>query len=90
MFTLHPHCYCLCSCLEHHSLNLIVSCYFLINPPLASRVVIRILKIYLDTSKHLAGDDAGEFEDLLNGEGLTLYANKTEVDSYTEKMYGAL
>ena len=43
--------FCFVLFFEHHSLNLIVSCYFLINPPLASRVVTRILKIYLDTSK---------------------------------------
>lgn len=45
-------------------------------------------KTYIKIPKDLAGDDTAEFEDLLNGEALSLYANKTQVNTYTEKMYG--
>lgn len=45
-------------------------------------------KTYIKASKDLASGDTDEFEDVLSGEALNLYANKTEVDSYTEKMYG--
>ena len=45
-------------------------------------------KTYIKVSKDLAPSDTDEFEDVLSGEALSLYANKKEVDSYTEKMYG--
>ena len=45
-------------------------------------------KTYIKIPKDLAGDDTAEFEDLLNGEALSLYANKTLVNTYTEKIYG--
>ncbi len=45
-------------------------------------------KTYIKIPKDVAGDDTAEFEDLLNGEALSLYANKKQVGSYTEKMYG--
>ena len=45
-------------------------------------------KTYIKISKDLAPSDTDEFEDVLSGEALSLYANKKEVDSYTEKMYG--
>lgn len=45
-------------------------------------------KTYVKVSKDLAADETGEFEDVFTGEALNLYADKTEVSSYTEKMYG--
>ena len=42
----------------------------------------------MKVSKDLATDDSGEFDSVMNGEALNLYANKKEVNSYTEKMYG--
>lgn len=46
-------------------------------------------KTYVKFPKDLAGEEnADEFEALLTGEAYNLYANKKEVDSYTEKMYG--
>ena len=44
-------------------------------------------KTYIKVPKDAAGDTS-EFEDVLSGEALSLYANKKEVGSYTEKMYG--
>ena len=46
-------------------------------------------KTYVKFPKDLAGqENADEFESLFTGEAYNLYANKKEVDSYTEKMYG--
>ncbi len=45
-------------------------------------------KTYIKIPKDIASGDTDEFEDILSGEALTLYAGKKEVDSYTEKMYG--
>lgn len=45
-------------------------------------------KTYFKIPKDLGSADTEEFEDVLSGEALTLYANKKEVGSYTEKMYG--
>ena len=48
-------------------------------------------KSYAKVSKDLVSDDAEnaeDFEDLLSGDAFNLYANKTVVDTYTEKMYG--
>ena len=48
-------------------------------------------KTYAKVSKELVKDetaDSGEFDDLLTGDVFNLYANKNEVDTYTEKMYG--
>ena len=44
-------------------------------------------KTYIKVPKDAAGDTS-EFEDVLSGEALSLYANKKEIGSYTEKMYG--
>lgn len=48
-------------------------------------------KTYAKVSKELVEDeaaDSGEFDDLLTGDVFNLYANKKEIDTYTEKMYG--
>ena len=48
-------------------------------------------KSYAKVAKELVSEDsenAEEFEDLLSGDAFNLYANKTVVDTYTEKMYG--
>lgn len=46
-------------------------------------------KTYVKFPKELADqENADEFEALFTGEAYNLYANKKEVDSYTEKMYG--
>lgn len=48
-------------------------------------------KTYTKVSKSLIAeksDETEDFEDLLSGDAFNLYANKTQVDSYTEKMYG--
>lgn len=48
-------------------------------------------KTYMKVSKDLIEEEngnTGEFDDLLNGDVFNLYASKTEVDTYTEKMYG--
>ncbi len=45
-------------------------------------------KTYLKISKDIASGDTDEFEDVLSGEALSLYASKKQVDSYSEKMYG--
>lgn len=45
-------------------------------------------KSYIKVSKELANDESGEFDGILNGDSLSLYAGKEKVDSYTEKMYG--
>lgn len=46
-------------------------------------------KTYVKIPKDLAGEEnAEEFEALFTGEAYNLYANKKEIDSYTEKMYG--
>lgn len=48
-------------------------------------------KTYAKISRDLVEEengDTGEFDDLLTGDVFNLYANKTEVDTYTEKMYG--
>ena len=44
-------------------------------------------KTCIKVPKDAAGDTS-EFEDVLSGEALSLYANKKEIGSYTEKMYG--
>lgn len=45
-------------------------------------------KTYIKIPKDIGTTDTEEFEDLLNGDALSLYASKTQVDTYTEKMYG--
>lgn len=48
-------------------------------------------KTYAKVSKDLVQEesaDTGEFDELLSGDVFNLYAGKTEVDTYTEKMYG--
>lgn len=48
-------------------------------------------KTYAKVSRDLVEEengDTGEFDDLLTGDVFNLYANKKEVDTYTEKMYG--
>ncbi len=48
-------------------------------------------KTYSKISKDLVQEensDTGEFDELLTGDVFNLYANKTEVDTYTEKVYG--
>ena len=48
-------------------------------------------KTYVKVSKDLVAEEnaeTGEFDDLLSGDVFNLYANKKEVDTYTEKMYG--
>lgn len=48
-------------------------------------------KTYAKVSRDLVEEengDSGEFDDLLTGDVFNLYANKKEVDTYTEKMYG--
>ncbi len=48
-------------------------------------------KTYAKIAKDLIEDetaDTDEFDGLLTGDAFNLYANKKEVDSYTEKMYG--
>lgn len=48
-------------------------------------------KTYAKVSRDLVEEengDTGEFDDLLTGDVFNLYANKEEVDTYTEKMYG--
>lgn len=48
-------------------------------------------KTYAKVSKDLVQEesaDTGEFEDVLSGDIFNLYANKKQVDTYTEKMYG--
>ncbi len=48
-------------------------------------------KTYAKLSKDLVADETGdteEFEALLNGDAFNLYANKKQVETYNEKMYG--
>lgn len=48
-------------------------------------------KTYAKVSKELVQEesaDTGEFDDVLTGDIFNLYANKKQVDTYTEKMYG--
>ncbi len=48
-------------------------------------------KTYAKVSRDLVEEEnsgTGEFDDLLTGDVFNLYSNKTEVDTYTEKMYG--
>ena len=48
-------------------------------------------KTYAKVSKDLVQEesaDTGEFDELLSGDVFNLYSGKTEVDTYTEKMYG--
>lgn len=46
-------------------------------------------KTYAKIAKDLvAGEDSGEFDELLSGEAFNLYAKKKQVDTFTEKMYG--
>lgn len=48
-------------------------------------------KTYAKVSKELVEDeatDSEDFDDLLTGDAFNLYANKNEIDTYTEKMYG--
>lgn len=48
-------------------------------------------KTYAKVSKELVEDetaDSGEYDDVLTGDAFNLYANKNEIDTYTEKMYG--
>lgn len=48
-------------------------------------------KTYAKVSKEFVegeGDISAEYDDLLTGDAFNFYANKTEVDTYTEKMYG--
>ncbi len=46
-------------------------------------------KTYIKIPKDLGMEETdGEFDSLFTGEAYNLYANKKEVDSYTEKMYG--
>jgi hypothetical protein len=48
-------------------------------------------KSYAKISKDLVAEESaesGEFDELLTGDVFNLYANKKEVDTYTEKMYG--
>lgn len=48
-------------------------------------------KTYAKVAKDLVEDeaaDSGEFDDILDGDAFNLYANKKQVDTYTEKMYG--
>lgn len=48
-------------------------------------------KTYAKISRELVEEEnsgTGEFDDLLTGDVFNLYATKTEVDTYTEKMYG--
>lgn len=48
-------------------------------------------KTYVKVSKDLVyenSENTEEFEDLLSGDAFNLYANKKQVSTYTEKMYG--
>lgn len=48
-------------------------------------------KTYAKISKDLVSQesaDTGEFDELLSGDAFNLYANKKQVDTFTEKMYG--
>ena len=48
-------------------------------------------KTYAKLSRELVEEEnnaTGEFDDVLSGDIFNLYSNKTEVDTYTEKMYG--
>lgn len=48
-------------------------------------------KTYAKISKALVSQesaDTGEFDELLSGDAFNLYANKKQVDTFTEKMYG--
>ena len=48
-------------------------------------------KTYAKVSRDLVEEEnsgTGEFDTLLTGDVFNLYSNKTEVDTYTEKMYG--
>ncbi len=48
-------------------------------------------KTYAKISKDLVAEESaetGEFDELLSGDVFNLYANKKQIDTYTEKMYG--
>ncbi len=46
-------------------------------------------KTYAKIPKDLGGEEnTGEFDELLTGDVFNLYANKNQVDTFTEKMYG--
>lgn len=54
-------------------------------------VVYPDTKTYAKISKDLVEEEnngTGEYDTLLSGDVFNLYSNKTEVDTYTEKMYG--
>lgn len=54
-------------------------------------IVFPETKTYAKISKDLVQEESsetGEFDALLTGDVFNLYANKKEVDTYTEKMYG--
>ena len=54
-------------------------------------IVFPETKTYAKISKDLVQEESsesGEFDDLLTGDVFNLYANKKEVDTYVEKMYG--
>lgn len=45
-------------------------------------------KTYIKIPKDIGSAETDEFDDILSGEALSLYASKKQVGSYTEKMYG--